>query len=137
LSCRRPLRRALCRFREPAENVELHEAGVADDHALLFEQPALDRRTDRIEDRDPTPRPARFADHALPWQLLPARVAALQRGRRDPRTTGKPGELGDPPVGRDRARWNRANHRVHGGEQLLEMRAVAAAGHRGKVQELS
>ena len=97
----------------------------------------MNRGTDRIEDRDPTACPARFADHTLPWKIEPARVAAFQRGRRDPRTTGKPGELGDPPVGRDRARWNRANHRVHGGEQLLEMCAVAAAGHRGKVQELS
>jgi hypothetical protein len=66
-------RESLQRDRQPAELIELDEAGVPDGDALLLEQLALDGGADRVVNRDPAAQLARLADHALPRQPAGAR----------------------------------------------------------------
>jgi hypothetical protein len=62
----------------------------------------LDRRADRIVDRDPAARLARFPDHALPrHRSIGDPRRDFQGGTRDARPTGKPRELGNLAVRED------------------------------------
>ena len=83
----------------------------------------MDRRADRIVDRDPAAQPTGFADHALPRQVV-ARLARLECGRGDASAVRDPRELGDLRVGRDPALGDRADHDVDPAEQLLQMRCI-------------
>jgi hypothetical protein len=74
----------------------------------LLEQVALDRGADRIVNRDAAAQLARFADHALPRQLI-GRLARLHRGARDACTAGNAGELGDLAIRGDGAFGNLAD----------------------------